>query len=126
MILATTAKPIFPYIQVLDLSYNNLNWADVTSLSVIENIKVLSLTGNCLRQLPKNMMTVVQHNTQHQLYQGFSKLEVLNVDSNQISDGTRLFTSLAILPHLQELNVDNNPIETIPYLTVNSDACFVG
>jgi len=108
----------FLTLQVLDLSYNNLNWADVTSLSVIENIKVLSLTGNCLRQLPKNMMTVVQHNTQHQLYQGFSKLEVLNVDSNQISDGTRLFTSLAILPHLQELNVDNNPIETIPYLTL--------
>ena len=56
-------------------------------------------------------------NKENQVVPRFSKLEVLYLDNNNLSD-LSTFASLAALPQLQELNLDKNGIEVIPHLKV--------
>ena len=46
---------ILQFFQVLDLSYNHLNAKDVLALGVLQNLKVLTLTGNSLTSIHPDM-----------------------------------------------------------------------
>jgi len=43
------------FLQMLDVSYNNLSPEDILPLGLIPNLKILHLTGNSLRTLPGDM-----------------------------------------------------------------------
>ena len=49
----------FEYLQILDLSYNNLTPEDVGALSILPKLRALYLTGNALTHLPLNLCSNV-------------------------------------------------------------------
>jgi len=100
----------FNSLQVLDLSYNKLSGDDVAQIAFIKNLKVLTLTGNKLFTIFKDLNC--------NLSDQFSKLEVLYLDDNLLFEPD-VFSKLASLKSLRELNLDNNFFELIPYLEWN-------
>ncbi|XP_030838341.1 X-ray radiation resistance-associated protein 1-like [Strongylocentrotus purpuratus] len=108
----------FPYLEVLDLSHNNLSKDDVGNLGLLTSLKVLYLTGNQLRSLPPEMgkpFKIQISESESSRMPRFSKLEILNLDDNALHD-LAIFTSLAGLRKLRQLNLDKNEIVSVPYL----------
>nr|XP_054770756.1 X-ray radiation resistance-associated protein 1-like [Lytechinus pictus] len=108
----------FPYLEVLDLSHNNLSKDDVGNLGLLTNLRVLYLTGNQLRSLPQEMgkpFKVQISDSESSRIPRFSKLEILNLDDNNLHD-LAIFSSLAGLKKLRQLNLDKNEIEFVPHL----------
>nr|CAB3267811.1 X-ray radiation resistance-associated protein 1 [Phallusia mammillata] len=113
----------FPNLQVLDLSYNNLSPQDLLSLGALQNLKVLTLTGNGLHSVPPDMarpVMAINSNGESEMLVRYKSLEVLLLDENHLSD-LSTFAALAALPELRELNLDKNGIEVIPHLKVVGD-----
>ncbi|XP_051793743.1 X-ray radiation resistance-associated protein 1 isoform X2 [Acanthochromis polyacanthus] len=107
----------FPYLEVLDLSYNSLSAEAIVSLGQLPHLKVLHLTGNKLHRLPPNLgssnrdptqMSAKDEDTQ------FNTLEVLTLDDNKLSSG--VFNSLTNLKRLKHLNLQKNRISEIPFM----------
>ncbi|KAF3706454.1 X-ray radiation resistance-associated protein 1 [Channa argus] len=77
----------FPFLEVLNLSYNYLSNEDIVSIGRLPCLKVLHLTGNQLQcllpELPATEDTL------------FSALEVLMLDDNKLS--SEVFGSLTNL-----------------------------
>lgn len=46
---------IYFFLQVLDLSFNNITGESILNLGLLARLKVLHLTGNQLQMLPLNM-----------------------------------------------------------------------
>ncbi|XP_033097416.1 X-ray radiation resistance-associated protein 1-like [Anneissia japonica] len=116
----------FPYLEVLDVSYNNLSSDDVLKLGVLPKLKVLYLTGNQIRSLPVEMAhpySVEVENSQPALLPRFGNLEILFLDDNNLTDITT-FASLAGLKKLKRLNLDKNDIYSIPHLRASSKTGF--
>ncbi|XP_071489518.1 X-ray radiation resistance-associated protein 1-like [Diadema antillarum] len=108
----------FPYLEVLDLSHNNLSKDDVSSLGLLASLKVLYLTGNQLRSLPAEMgkpHKVQISEMESSRIPRFSKLEILHIDDNLLHD-LAIFASLAGLRKLRQLNLDKNDIVSVPHL----------
>ncbi|XP_040907987.1 X-ray radiation resistance-associated protein 1 [Toxotes jaculatrix] len=113
----TFDAPDFPYLEVLDLSYNSLSADDIVSIGWLPRLKVLHLTGNQLHHLPPHLgfsncestqLPAKEEDTQ------FRALEVLMLDDNKLSSG--VFSSLTNLKRLKYLNLQGNRISEIPYL----------
>ncbi|XP_076606914.1 X-ray radiation resistance-associated protein 1 isoform X2 [Chaetodon auriga] len=107
----------FPYLEVLDLSYNSLSADDLVSIGHIPRLKVLRLTGNQLHHLPPNLASSDHDTTQlppEEEHTRFKALEVLVLDDNRLS--SEVFNSLANLKRLKCLNLQGNRISQIPYL----------
>ncbi|XP_071949456.1 X-ray radiation resistance-associated protein 1-like isoform X2 [Antedon mediterranea] len=108
----------FPFLEVLDVSYNNLSPDDVLKIGVLPKLKVLYLTGNQIRSLPGEMArphTIEVENNEPALLPRFDNLEILFLDDNKLTDITT-FASLASLKKLKRLNLDKNDIYSIPHL----------
>ncbi|XP_070839329.1 X-ray radiation resistance-associated protein 1 [Chaetodon trifascialis] len=107
----------FPYLEVLDLSYNSLSADDIVSIGRIPRLKVLHLTGNQLHRLPPNLASSNRDTAQlpaEEEHTRFKALEVLLLDNNRLS--SEVFNSLANLKRLKCLNLQGNRISQIPYL----------
>ncbi|XP_037604365.1 X-ray radiation resistance-associated protein 1 [Sebastes umbrosus] len=107
----------FPYLEVLDLSYNSLSADDIVSIGRLPHLKVLHLTGNQLHHLPPDLSSSNHDPTQQPATEEdtqFKALEVLMLDDNKLTSGA--FNSLANLKRLKCLNLQGNRISEIPYL----------
>ncbi|GAA6232269.1 X-ray radiation resistance-associated protein 1 [Lates japonicus] len=108
----------FPYLQILDLSYNSLSADCIVSIGRLPRLKVLHLTGNQIHRLPPNLSSSNLDLTQLGLAKEedtqFRALEVLMLDENKLSSG--VFSSLKNLKRLKYLNLQGNCISEIPYL----------
>ncbi|KAL5004765.1 hypothetical protein ScPMuIL_018221 [Solemya velum] len=105
----------FPYLEVVDVSYNNLGQDDILSLGRLPQIKVLHLTGNGFSTLPQNMGHPFYDPVSQTQESRFGKLEVLMLDDNRLSD-LSIFASLAGLSRLQHLSLEKNEIFYVPQL----------
>ncbi|WAR28518.1 XRRA1-like protein [Mya arenaria] len=105
----------YPFLEVLDLSYNNLSQDDILTLGLVPNIKVLHLTGNGLHSLPPNMAMPKYDDSNKQEILRFSKLEILLLDDNRLED-VSVFAALAGLSSLKHLNLEKNDIYYVPML----------
>ncbi|XP_071989917.1 X-ray radiation resistance-associated protein 1 isoform X2 [Engystomops pustulosus] len=103
----------FPHLEVLDLSYNSLSPGDVLHLGVLPRLRVLYLTGNRLTHLPPDLSAPPRKDAEIQM---FPNLEVLMLDDNLLSLPT-VFMSLAGLQRLHLLNLDDNSIPCVPFLS---------
>ncbi|XP_072333595.1 X-ray radiation resistance-associated protein 1 isoform X2 [Scyliorhinus torazame] len=106
----------FPYLEVLNLSYNKLSSKDILTLGIIPQLKILHLTGNDLDSLPPDLTIPYDPlDWFDDPFPRFSALEVLMLDDNKLSDPC-VFSSLANLQRLKYLNLDQNSFTGIPYL----------
>ncbi|XP_044306108.1 X-ray radiation resistance-associated protein 1-like [Varanus komodoensis] len=101
----------FPYLEILDLSYNNLSPEDVQALGVLPHLKVLHLTANGLSSLPLDLAVPESSESSPR----FPALEVLLLNDNHLSH-PNVFVSLANLRSLKQLHLDKNGIREVPYL----------
>ncbi|EGZ30611.1 hypothetical protein PHYSODRAFT_310464 [Phytophthora sojae] len=90
----------FQNLEVLNLAFNCLGSKDLEELSNLLRIRELYLGSNRIRSLPPIM-------------DRFSRLETLSLDSNNIS-GQEVFSFLAIMPRLRNLNLSYNKITGFP------------
>lgn len=90
----------FQSLEVLNLSFNCLGPKDLEELSNLLRIRELYLGSNRIRSLPPIM-------------DRFSRLETLSLESNNIS-GQEVFSFLAIMPRLRNLNLSYNKITGFP------------
>ena len=93
----------FPVLQMLDISYNQINHPSIKNLMNLENIQVLNLAGNYLEELPPNL-------------EEFKKLEFLDLSSNEFRSSlksTILWQSLASIGNLKHLNIARNYLRGI-------------
>ncbi|OWZ16057.1 hypothetical protein PHMEG_00010201 [Phytophthora megakarya] len=90
----------FQNLEVLNLSFNCLGSKDLEELSNLLRIRELYLGSNRIRSLPPIM-------------DRFSRLETLSLESNNIS-GQEVFSFLAIMPRLRNLNLSYNKITGFP------------
>ncbi|KAE8905979.1 hypothetical protein PF003_g9836 [Phytophthora fragariae] len=90
----------FQNLEVLNLSFNCLGSKDLEELSNLLRIRELYLGSNRIRSLPPIM-------------DRFSRLETLSLESNNIS-GQEVFSFLAIMPRLRNLNMSYNKITGFP------------
>ncbi len=99
--LTSIGRSAFDYLvhlEDLDLSHNLLKLDDhstVTALSSLPSLKSLSLAGNELRELPKELFTDLT---------GLTKLSLENNNFHTVPN------VLAHLTALEELNINHNPI----------------
>lgn len=134
----------FPFLETLDVSFNNLGPNDIKTLGLLRNLRVLTASGNNLHSLPalsnqpdpdadvEEQQQQVQDVADEQdplaailarakSYREppelFPKLEVLNLDENRFSD-ERVFLALATLRRLRVLNLQKNELRSVPYLQV--------
>ncbi|XP_046584130.1 X-ray radiation resistance-associated protein 1-like [Haliotis rubra] len=106
----------YPYLELLDLSYNNLSSEDVLALGLLQNLRVLHLSGNNFKTLPADMsLPYIPDPKQKTRYQRYTKLEVLMLDDNKLSD-VSVFAALAGLQKLHHLNMEKNQIAYVPQL----------
>ncbi|XP_041350431.1 X-ray radiation resistance-associated protein 1-like [Gigantopelta aegis] len=105
----------FPHLELLDLSYNNLSHEDVLLLGLLQNLKVLHLSGNNFTSLPADM--ALPYISQDRKYRQarYPKLEILMIDDNRLSDVT-VFAALAGLQRLKHLNMEKNLVYYVPQL----------
>ncbi|ETL28084.1 hypothetical protein, variant [Phytophthora nicotianae] len=90
----------FQSLEVLNLSFNCLGSKDLEELSNLLRIRELYLGSNRIRSLPPIM-------------DRFSRLETLSLESNNIS-GQEVFSFIAIMPRLRNLNLSYNKITGFP------------
>lgn len=110
----------FINLESLDLSFNHLNANDIAHLGVLQNIKVLKLSGNNLTYLPDTFSkSYVSTNEKNEkiVCEKFSKLEELYLDHNFLTE-VDSFDVLAVLKRLKRLNLNDNKICSIPYLKI--------
>ncbi|XP_030010380.1 X-ray radiation resistance-associated protein 1 [Sphaeramia orbicularis] len=107
----------FPFLEVLDLSYNSLSGDCIVSIGRLLHLRVLHLTGNKLHHLPPDPGSS-NHDPDQPSPKAddtwFKTLEVLMLDDNKLSSG--VFNSLANLRRLRHLNLQKNRINEIPFL----------
>ncbi|XP_028277989.1 X-ray radiation resistance-associated protein 1 [Parambassis ranga] len=107
----------FPQLKVLDLSYNSVSSDCIVSLGWLPRLKVLHLTGNCLRHLPSTLGAPNHYLTQvpaEEEVSHFKALEVLMLDDNKLSSA--VFNSLTNLKRLTYLNLEGNRISEVPFM----------
>eukprot|EP00644_Phytophthora_capsici_P006184 jgi/Phyca11/117074/e_gw1.32.215.1 len=90
----------FQNLEVLNLSFNCLGSKDLEELSNLLRIRELYLGSNRIRSFPPIM-------------DRFSRLETLSLESNNIV-GQEVFSFLAIMPRLRNLNLSYNKITGFP------------
>ncbi|KAL3674482.1 hypothetical protein V7S43_000430 [Phytophthora oleae] len=90
----------FQNLEVLNLSFNCLGSKDLEELSNLLRIRELYLGSNRIRSLPPIM-------------DRFSRLETLSLESNNFA-GQEVFSFLAIMPRLRNLNLSYNKITGFP------------
>ncbi|XP_067950001.1 X-ray radiation resistance-associated protein 1-like [Watersipora subatra] len=105
---------MFPHLEMLDLSYNNLNSDDILQLGYLRSLKVLYLSGNNLTSLPENLAGFYQ-TAAGSKKRRFPHLEILFLDDNQLNNYTA-FAPLAGLKLLKHLNLESNEISAVPQL----------
>ena len=103
---------MWPSLEHLNLSYNHIPVASICFLRYLGEgktggrLRVLDLSGNGLNQLPDDLSFL-------------TSLEKLNLSRNQFSsqstlcNPSKLFVSLATLPHLSKLNLSFNQLTGI-------------
>ncbi|KAI9141530.1 hypothetical protein BKA69DRAFT_398326 [Paraphysoderma sedebokerense] len=105
----------FKHLKILDLSYNALNSDAIIKISELPNLYKLNLSGNdidwfpdCadIAQAPLPSTTVADR------FQGFPKLQYLDLDSNRITDQLSI-THISKLPSLRCLRLDNNQLPSL-------------
>lgn len=105
----------YPYLEMLDLSYNNLSQDDLLTLGTLPNLKILHLTGNNFHTIPMDFaLPYVDRETKSRIVR-YSKLEILMLDDNRLSD-VAVFAALAGLKRLKHLNLEKNDIYYVPQL----------
>ncbi|XP_062584370.1 X-ray radiation resistance-associated protein 1-like [Saccostrea cucullata] len=105
----------YPYLEMVDLSYNNLSHEDLLSLGTLPNLKILHLTGNNFRTIPADFaLPYVDRENKTRIFR-YSKLEILMLDDNRLSD-VSVFAALAGLKRLKHLNLEKNDIYYVPQL----------
>ncbi|XP_047463264.1 X-ray radiation resistance-associated protein 1 [Mugil cephalus] len=107
----------FPYLEILDLSYNRLSADAIVSVGQLPRLKVLHLTGNQLHHLPPDLCSPRHDTTRLQAKvedPQFKALEVLLLDDNRLSN--EVFNSLKDLKRLKHLNLEGNYISEVPSL----------
>jgi len=91
----------FVGLEVLNLSYNKLNFESIRSLYICRNLKQLDLAANNLEQLPDDLFH-------------FENLEDLNLSSNffssvpSVGSPVIVFKTLGGLRRLKRLNLSRN------------------
>lgn len=90
-------KLISGYLQMLDLSYNNLGASDLLQVGHLRHLKVLYFSGNDLNALPENMAGFYITEAGHKKRR-FPKLEILCLDENKLNN----YTAFAPLAGLKE------------------------
>jgi len=91
----------FPYLQVLDLSYNRLSQPALRLIGNLPSLVELDLSGNELETLPAFGDRQV-----------FPKLKILNASFNRLSTETA-FQTLSLLPQLEQLDLSSNGLSVI-------------
>ncbi len=88
----------FISLESLDLSYNSLNPNDVAHLGVLNNLKILKLTGNNLKYLPDAFTKLYVKSTENEkvVMEKFPALEELHLDHNKLKEENS-FDVLAVL-----------------------------
>nr|XP_022287824.1 X-ray radiation resistance-associated protein 1-like [Crassostrea virginica] len=105
----------YPYLEMLDLSYNNLSQDDLLTLGTLPNLKILHLTGNNFHTIPADFaLPYMDRETKTRILR-YSKLEILMLDDNRLSD-VAVFAALAGLKRLKHLNLEKNDIYYVPQL----------
>ncbi|KAL7999292.1 putative X-ray radiation resistance-associated protein [Plasmopara halstedii] len=103
----------FQNLEVLNLSYNCLRSKDVQVISKMQRIRELYLGSNQICSVPPMM----DH---------FSRLEILSLESNNIS-GQEIFSMLSIMPRLLDLNLSYNQITGFPESALTTEnTCGTG
>ncbi|XP_064615202.1 X-ray radiation resistance-associated protein 1-like [Liolophura sinensis] len=105
----------FPYLEMLDLSYNNLSQEDILSVGILQHLRVLQLSGNNFKSLPIDM--TLPYRDEKGRRARYPKLEVLMLDDNKLSD-VSVFACLAGLRCLRQLNLEKNELYFVPQLMV--------
>lgn len=107
-------------LESLNLSYNDLHPNDIAHLGLLKNLKKLVLTGNNLRYIPETFSSSfvqTDKNGRKQVADKFPLLEELHLDNNQLTEEDS-FNVLSILKKLKKLYLNNNQIESIPFLKI--------
>mmetsp|Transcript_36318 Transcript_36318/g.35923 ORF Transcript_36318/g.35923 Transcript_36318/m.35923 type:complete len:129 (-) Transcript_36318:1241-1627(-) len=92
---------MFPQLEKLHLSYNNIPANNLISLSYLPKLNLLDLASNDLVTLPESLSFL-------------STVEELNLSSNQFSSDSTLvkpsilFKSIGSMPKLKRLNLSRN------------------
>ena len=100
------SEGMFPRMETLHLSYNNIHSSHIVQLRYLKRLKVLDLASNDLLTLPEDLSF-------------FSVLEDLNVSANLFSSNSTLvrpsviFTALNSIPKLKKLNLSRNKLSTL-------------
>ncbi|ELU12376.1 hypothetical protein CAPTEDRAFT_227314 [Capitella teleta] len=107
----------FKHLELLDLSYNNLCPEDFLPLGLLQNLRILQLTGNNLKSIPPDLALpcASQKSGRKLQVQRFPKLEILMLDENNLEDIT-IFAALAGLRQLRHLNLSKNNLYAVPQL----------
>uniref|UniRef100_A0A3B5QAX1 X-ray radiation resistance associated 1 n=1 Tax=Xiphophorus maculatus TaxID=8083 RepID=A0A3B5QAX1_XIPMA len=105
----------FPHLEVLNLSFNNLQAEDLLQFGQFPHLKTLHLTGNELSCLPPNFGP--SHSDQSDMLseegaKQFESLEVLMLNYNSLTSS--VFYNLRNLKRLKHLNLEGNHITEIP------------
>jgi hypothetical protein len=100
----------FPHLRVLNLAHNMVSSAALQALGALPKLESLDLSCNELETLPS--LTAVSSDG---LTVAFARLRHLILDDNRL-DGMSACVSLAGLPRLSFLSLNNNRIAFIPYL----------
>ncbi|XP_027886857.1 X-ray radiation resistance-associated protein 1 isoform X1 [Xiphophorus couchianus] len=105
----------FPHLEVLNLSFNNLQAEVLLNFGQFPRLKTLHLTGNQLSCLPPNFGP--SHSDQSDMLseegaKQFEALEVLMLNYNSLTSS--VFYNLRNLKRLKHLNLEGNHITEIP------------
>lgn len=101
-------EDMFPVVEKLHLSYNNIPVSHLQNLKHLRNLQMLDLSANDLVTLPEDLSFL-------------SSVEDLNLSSNQFnSESTlvrpeKIFASLGMMPRLKRLNLGRNRFTRFHY-----------
>lgn len=104
----------FPYLQHLDLSFNNLSGNCLKSLGLMPNLLTLNLSGNSITELPVDFAKCFKLPNNLQ-YLRFPRLRILRLSYNKLWH-PETFISLGTLPQLEHLDLRNNFLYHVPQL----------
>jgi hypothetical protein len=95
----------FPLLHTLNLSYNLLSSQSLEKLSMLTSLRLLDLSYNSLgdSDFPPDLSYL-------------RNLECLSLEKNNLSAHEEVFSALASIPSLRELNLNQNLFEQIPKL----------
>ncbi|XP_033326524.2 uncharacterized protein LOC117220557 [Megalopta genalis] len=116
----------YPLLRILDISENRLTDIEDDALGRLEVLEELDISGNVLVRVPRSLpSSLTDLNLRRNRIQGLKlndlqglcNLKTLTLNDNDI--GEIEVGSLGQLPVLEELDLSNNPIKTLPANTLS-------